>query len=122
DADALLHAVTDALLGAISEGDIGLHYPNTDPRWKNCPSLRFLEETGVMLRNKNCTIINIDISVIAERPKVMPRRREICSAIANALNIEPNRISVKATTNESLGAIGRGEGIAAFAVATIQCP
>lgn len=122
DADALLHAVVDALLGALSLGDIGLHYPNTDPRWKSCASLVFLEETAVLLRSKNCHILNIDASVLAERPKIMPRRTEICSAIAKACGIDPKRVSVKATTNERLGAIGRGEGIAAFAVATIRCP
>lgn len=120
DADALLHAVVDALLGAIGAGDIGEHYPNTDPRWKNCPSLRFLEETGVLLRSQTWDIVNVDCSVIAERPKVLPRRNEMCEVMARALGIDPSRVSVKATTNERLGAIGRGEGIAAFAIATVR--
>lgn len=120
DADALLHAVTDALLGAINDGDIGLHYANTDPRWKNCPSSVFLQETARRLHAQNWHIVNIDASVLAERPRIMPRRMEIQSAIAEACGIDPARVSVKATTNEKLGAIGRSEGIAAFAVATVR--
>ena len=119
DADALVHAVVDALLGSISLGDIGLHYPNTDPRWKNCPSLRFLAETSSLLSRAGWHIINIDASVLAERPKVMPRKDEICAALAGACGIDPKQVSLKATTNEGLGAIGRGEGIAAMAVATV---
>jgi len=120
DADALVHAVVDALLGAISAGDIGMLYPNTDPRWKNCPSLRFLSETADLLRSETWDIVNVDCSVIAERPKILPRRVEICAALANAMGIDPSRVSVKATTNERLGAIGRGEGVAAFATATVR--
>lgn len=120
DADALLHAVVDALLGAISAGDIGLHYPNTDPRWHNCPSLKFLEETAGLLTQQGWNITNIDATVVAERPKIMARKDEIIGAIANAVGIDPSRVSVKATTNEKLGAIGRSEGIAAFAIATVN--
>lgn len=119
DADALVHAVVDALLGSVSLGDIGLHYPNTDPRWKNCPSLRFLAETASLLSREGWHIISIDASVLAERPKVMPRKDEICAALAGACGIDPKQVSLKATTNEGLGAIGRGEGIAAMAVATV---
>jgi 2-C-methyl-D-erythritol 4-phosphate cytidylyltransferase/2-C-methyl-D-erythritol 2,4-cyclodiphosphate synthase len=120
DADALLHAVVDSLLGAASLGDIGVHYPPTDPQWKNVSSLIFLQETGMILKEKGWSIVNIDSTVLAERPKVMARRQEICEAIARALDISPDRVSVKATTNEKLGAIGREEGIAAFATATLR--
>lgn len=120
DADALLHAIVDALLGAASLGDIGVHYPNTDPRWKDRPSLLFLTESANLLREKGWEVINIDATVIAERPKVNPVRQEMCAVIAEAAGIEADRVSVKATTNERLGTIGREEGIAAMAVATIR--
>ena len=120
DADALVHAVVDAVLGAIGLGDIGEHFPNTDPEWKDCPSLRFLEHAANLVKAQKFDIINVDASVLAERPKIMPRRREMEEAMALALGISSDRVSVKATTNERLGAIGRGEGIAAFAVATLR--
>ncbi|MES1227225.1 MAG: 2-C-methyl-D-erythritol 2,4-cyclodiphosphate synthase, partial [Armatimonadota bacterium] len=122
DADVLLHAIVDSLLGAASLGDIGVHYQNTDPRWKNCPSIRFLAETRILLRQSNWHIVNIDSTVLAERPKVMRRQDEIRKAIANAAGVDVDRVSVKATTNEKLGAIGRSEGIAAFATATLARP
>jgi 2-C-methyl-D-erythritol 4-phosphate cytidylyltransferase / 2-C-methyl-D-erythritol 2,4-cyclodiphosphate synthase len=120
DADVLLHAVTDALLGAAALGDIGEHFPNTDPRWHNEPSLTFLRHAGGLLREAGWQVSNIDITVIAETPKVMKRAEEIREKIAGALDLQPERVAVKATTNERLGAIGRGEGIAAFAIATIR--
>ncbi len=120
DADALIHAVVDALLGAVNLGDIGLHYPNTDPRWKDQPSVTFLKETAVRLKELGWEIVNIDSTVVAERPKVLPKRDEVCRTMAAAAGISPERVSLKATTNERLGAIGRSEGIAAFAVATVK--
>lgn len=120
DADALLHAVVDALLGAISAGDIGVHYPNSDPRWKDRPSIHFLAESSNLLRERGWTIVNIDATVIAERPKVMKRAGDIIQTIAAAAQIEPGQVSIKATTNEKLGSIGRAEGIAALAVATVK--
>ena len=120
DADALVHAVVDAVLGAVGLGDIGEHFPNTDPEWKDCPSLRFLEHAAHLVKAQKFDIINVDASVLAERPKIMPRRREMEEAMAQALGISSDRVSVKATTNERLGAIGRGEGIAAFAIATLR--
>jgi 2-C-methyl-D-erythritol 4-phosphate cytidylyltransferase / 2-C-methyl-D-erythritol 2,4-cyclodiphosphate synthase len=119
DADPLLHAAVDALLGAASLGDIGQHFPNTDPQWKDKPSLHFLRHAGNLLRQEGWRIVNLDATVIAEAPKIMKKATEIRAAIAEALEIEPSQISVKATTNEMLGAIGRGEGIAAMAIATI---
>ena len=120
DADVVLHAVVDALLGAAGLGDIGLHYPNTDPRWKNADSKIFLKETAKRLQDENWQIINIDITVLAEHPKVMRRKEDIRTRISNEVGLDPSRINLKATTNEKLGAIGRGEGIAAFSVATIR--
>lgn len=120
DADVLLHAVVDALLGSAAMGDIGVHFPNTDPAWKDAPSGRFLQAAREMLRQNGWEILNVDATVIAESPKVMVQREEICRNIAEALRMEPERVSVKATTNEQLGSIGRGEGISAFAVATVR--
>ncbi len=120
DADALLHAVVDALLGAAGMGDIGLLYPNTDPEWKDVRSTRFLEETAARLRAEAWEIVHLDATILAEVPKVMPRSHDIKQAIALATGIDPGCVSIKATTNEKLGAIGRSEGIAAMAVATIR--
>lgn len=120
DADVVLHAVVDALLGAANLGDIGLLYANTDPRWKNAASSLFLTETAARLAQANWQIVNIDITVLAEIPKIMPRRQEIAEAIAGMVGTDVERISIKATTHEGLGAIGRKEGIVAQAVATIR--
>ncbi len=120
DADALLHAVVDALMGAASLGDIGDHFPNTDMRWKDEPSATFLKESVRILASLGWDVVNIDVSVIAERPRLSGRRDEIRKVIARLAGISPDRVSIKATTNEGLGSIGRGEGVAAFAVATIK--
>ncbi|HRF58916.1 MAG TPA: 2-C-methyl-D-erythritol 2,4-cyclodiphosphate synthase [Fimbriimonadaceae bacterium] len=120
DADVVAHAVVDAILGAAGLGDIGVHFANDDARWKDAPSALFLKEAATMVRTEGWALIHIDVSVLAEKPRIMVRRNEMCAAIAEALGIEANRISIKATTNEGLGAIGRGEGIAAFAVATLS--
>jgi 2-C-methyl-D-erythritol 2,4-cyclodiphosphate synthase/2-C-methyl-D-erythritol 4-phosphate cytidylyltransferase len=120
DADVLLHAVCDALLGAASLGDIGMLFPNTDPAYKDISSLRLLESVGERLAAAGWQVANIDATVVAEAPKLMPHRAAIQQAIAGCLNLEPDRISVKATTSEKLGFIGRKEGVAAWAVATIQ--
>lgn len=119
DADALAHAVVDALLGAAGAGDIGQHFPNTVERWRGQSSIYFLEQTKDILQALNWRILNIDATLIAEHPKVMQKAEAIREAISTALAIAPSRVSIKATTNERLGAIGRGEGIAAFAVATL---
>lgn len=120
DADALIHAIVDALLGAVGLGDIGLLYSNTDDRWKNAASQLFLRETSQRLAQEGWDIVHVDATVIAERPKVMKRRDEICRTLADAMGLSEGQVSVKATTNEGLGAIGRGEGVAAFAVATVR--
>jgi len=120
DADVLLHAATDALLGAAGLGDIGQHFPNTDPRWLGEPSLTFLRHAGKLLAECGWRIVNMDLTAIAESPKIMKQAQEIRSTIAEALEISIDRVSIKATTNEKLGSIGRGEGIAAFATASIS--
>lgn len=120
DADVLLHAVTDAVLGAISLGDIGQHFPNNDPKWRGAPSGEFLEHAVFLVRASGWEITHIDATVIAEQPKIMSKAAEIRHSIANLAGLEVGRVSVKATTNEQLGALGRSEGIAAFAVATVR--
>jgi len=119
DADVLIHAIVDALLGAAGLGDIGVHFPCSDARWKNEPSVTFLEYTERILAENRWKILNVDATLIAESPKIMKRSEEIRTTLAKALKTDPARINIKATTNESLGAIGRNEGIAAFATAAI---
>jgi 2-C-methyl-D-erythritol 4-phosphate cytidylyltransferase / 2-C-methyl-D-erythritol 2,4-cyclodiphosphate synthase len=120
DADAVLHAAVDALLGAGGLGDIGVHFPNTDPRWKDEPSGTFLAHAAQLLKEAGWTVQNLDITVLAERPKVQHRSAEMRANLARRLQIAEERINLKATTNERLGFIGREEGIAALAIATIS--
>jgi 2-C-methyl-D-erythritol 4-phosphate cytidylyltransferase / 2-C-methyl-D-erythritol 2,4-cyclodiphosphate synthase len=120
DADAVLHAVVDALLGPLALGDIGALFPNTDPQWKNAPSIKFVTYAAEQIQARGWMIVNIDICVIAEAPKVMTRALEIRETIAKAIDSDIERISIKATTNEQMGSLGRREGIAAFATATIR--
>ena len=122
DADALMHAVCDAVLGAIGEGDIGQFFPNTDPRWKGAPSRIFLEEAARQVALRKGSIVNVDASVIAQQPKLLPHMKAMKANIAAALGIAPAKVGVKATTNEKLGFIGREEGIAAMAVACVDLP
>lgn len=122
DADVLLHAAVDALLGAAGLGDIGQHFPNSDPRWKDAPSTHFLRHAGQLLKERGWRIQNLDMTVVAEHPKVMSHAETIRRHVADALGIDPSRVNVKATTNERLGFIGRGEGICAMATATISKP
>lgn len=122
DADVLMHAICDAILGALGLKDIGSFFPNTDPRWKNAPSKRFLHEAAQQVNFQNGKIINIDATIIAQQPKVGPHVEKMKEHIAAALEIHPKRVGVKATTNELLGFIGREEGIAAMAVASVDLP
>ena len=122
DADALMHAVCDAVLGAIGRGDIGQFFPNTDPRWKGAPSRIFLEEAARQVALLKGRIVNVDASVIAQQPRLLPHMNAMKAAIAAALGIAPAKVGVKATTNEKLGFIGREEGIAAMAVASVDLP
>jgi 2-C-methyl-D-erythritol 4-phosphate cytidylyltransferase/2-C-methyl-D-erythritol 2,4-cyclodiphosphate synthase len=122
DADVGLHALTDALLGAIGAGDIGMHFPPSDPRWRGAASDQFLRHAGDLVRDKGGTIAAVDLTIIGERPKVAPHRARMVESIAAILGLAPDRVSVKATTTERLGFTGRGEGLAAQAVATVRLP
>lgn len=119
DADVVLHAAMDALLGAGALGDIGKHFPNTDPRYKDISSLLLLGHVNELLTKERYSIVNIDITVVMEKPKVLPYIEQMRANIAAALNIATDLISIKATTNEGLGFIGHGEGASAHAVASI---
>lgn len=120
DADVLCHAIADALLGAAALGDIGKHFPDTDPRFKDISSLIILKQVGKMLQEINYSIVNIDSTIILQQPRINPYIKRMRENIANNLNIEINQISVKATTNEELDAIGEGEGAACYAVVLIK--
>lgn len=120
DADVLAHALCDALLGAAGLGDIGTHFPDSDPRWKGVSSLMFLEQVQKLFAERGMKIVHLDAVVIVERPKLGPHFPAMREALARALSIEPGRISLKAKTNEGVDAIGRGEAIAAHAVATVE--
>ncbi len=120
DGDVLLHAIADALLGAAGEPDIGHLFPNTDARWKGASSSIFLEEIRELLRRKGWVIENVDASLIAEAPKIAPFLEAMRAAVAKALGIESARVGIKATTNEGMGFPGRGEGMAAMAVASLE--
>jgi 2-C-methyl-D-erythritol 2,4-cyclodiphosphate synthase len=120
DGDALAHAICDALLGAAGLGDIGTHFPDTDPKWKNVHSLRFLEHVRGLLAERHLRIVHLDAIVITERPKLGPHFPAMREALAQALGIEASRINLKAKTNEGVGAVGRGEAIAAQAIATVD--
>lgn len=120
DADVLLHAVMDALLGAAALGDIGQHFPDSDERYKRISSVELLKEVGKILQENGYLIENIDSTVIAQRPKLLPYRPQMAKNIADALGIEPDQVSVKATTEEGLGFTGAGEGISAQAIALLS--
>jgi 2-C-methyl-D-erythritol 4-phosphate cytidylyltransferase / 2-C-methyl-D-erythritol 2,4-cyclodiphosphate synthase len=120
DADVGIHAAVDAILGAISAGDIGTHFPPSDNQWKGANSSIFLAHAAKLVRESGANIINIDITLICEKPKILPNRDRMCETIAKILDIEKSRVSVKATTTEGMGFTGRKEGIAAQAIANIK--
>lgn len=122
DADALMHAVCDAVLGAVGRGDIGSFFPNTDTRWKGVESRMFLEEAARQVAQQKGKIVNVDATVIAQQPKLAPHIAEMKRRIAAALGVTEQQVGVKATTNEKMGFIGREEGIAAMAVASVDLP
>lgn len=122
DADVLMHAICDAILGALGEGDIGHFFPNTDPRWKGAPSKVFLQEAARLVAVRGGKLVNVDASLIAQQPKLAPHIAAMKTQIATALNVNSGQIGIKATTNEHLGFIGREEGIAAMAVASVELP
>jgi 2-C-methyl-D-erythritol 2,4-cyclodiphosphate synthase len=122
DADVLMHAICDAVLGALGKGDIGTFFPNTDPRWKDAPSRVFLEEAARQIQFVNGKLMNVDATLMAQEPKIIPHVSRMKRHIADALGLDEHRIGIKATTNEHLGFVGREEGIAAMAVACLFLP
>jgi 2-C-methyl-D-erythritol 2,4-cyclodiphosphate synthase len=120
DADVLCHALADALLGSIADGDIGQHFPNTDLKWKDADSTELLREVVRRVQARGYTIVNVDATIMAEQPKIGPQVARMKARLAPILQIGEDGVSVKATTMESLGAIGRAEGIAVMAVATVE--
>ena len=120
DADVGLHALTDAILGALGAGDIGVHFPPTDPQWRGAPSHKFLAHAAGLVAEAGGTIAHVDVTLICERPKIGPHRAAMVQCIAEILGLDARRVSVKATTTEGLGFTGRGEGIAATALATLR--
>ncbi len=122
DADVLMHAICDAVLGAVGEGDIGQFFPNTDPQWKNAPSKVFLEEAARQVAKRNGRLVNVDSMLIAEEPKIGLHIEAMKTNVASALGIPTDSVGIKATTNETLGFVGRSEGMAAHAVASVDLP
>ena len=122
DADVLVHAVMDALLGALSLGDIGKYFPPTDPRWKGADSMVLLEQVVALVNDRGWQIVNVDSVVIAERPKLKPHIEAMRGAIALRMGLDPDQVGVKATTNERLGPEGREEGMSCHAVALLTQP
>ena len=120
DADVLVHALMDALLGALSLGDIGHHFPPGENRWRDADSLQLLEMVMTLVRDRGWMVTNVDLLVVAERPKLRPHIDQIRANLATTLNIPVDRVGVKATTNEGLGPVGREEGIASYAVALLH--
>jgi 2-C-methyl-D-erythritol 2,4-cyclodiphosphate synthase len=122
DADVLAHAIADAVLGAIGERDIGFHFPNTDQSIRGISSLEILRKAAALVAGKGGRINNVDATLVAEAPKISPHVAQMRTNLAGALNLDPRRVGVKATTNERMGFLGRGEGIAALAVASVELP
>ena len=120
DADVLVHAICDAIIGAVGEGDIGTHFPDTDPRYRDISSMILLRRVRDMAADKGYAVHNVDTTVLAERPKLMPHTRQMAVNIAKVLDIPEDRINIKAKTNEGMGFIGCGEGVAAYAVVTVE--
>lgn len=120
DADVLCHAISDSILGAAALGDIGVYFPDNDPTFKNASSVDLLRQANSIIRKFKYQIVNIDTTIVAEAPKIMPHREIMIQNLAEALEMSPSCISVKATTNEHLGPVGRGEAIAVYAVCLIE--
>ncbi len=121
DADAVAHAVTDAVLGAAAMGDIGSHFPADDERWRDADSMAMLRQAVQWLEDRGCAVVNVNVTVLCELPKIAPYVPAMRARLADALAVESGAVSIKGKTNEGMGWIGRGEGVAALAVATIRC-
>jgi 2-C-methyl-D-erythritol 4-phosphate cytidylyltransferase/2-C-methyl-D-erythritol 2,4-cyclodiphosphate synthase len=122
DADVLAHAVTDAILGALADGDIGAHFPPSDPKWKGAASSVFLADAVQRVKARGGLLAHVDATIVCERPKIGPYRDSIRESLAKVMEVSPSRVALKATTSEGLGFTGRGEGIAALATATVRLP
>ena len=122
DGDVLAHAIGDALLGALALSDLGKHFPDNDPKWRGVSSMVLLDAIRRLVVAEGARIVNVDATLIAEAPKIAPYAEQMRANLARALGIEPERVSVKATTNEKLGAVGRGEGLAAMAAVSVEVP
>lgn len=122
DADVLTHAVMDAILGGAGLGDIGDHFPDTDGAYKDADSIALLRETLTSVEAEGLRVVHVDTTVVMERPKIGPRKQEIRERLASAMGLDPKHVNVKATTGERMGFVGRGEGVAAYAVATLAGP
>jgi 2-C-methyl-D-erythritol 2,4-cyclodiphosphate synthase len=120
DADAVVHALIDALLGAAGAGDIGRHFPDRDPQWKDADSMELLSTTAELVRGQGYVFVQADVTIIAESPRLAPHLEAMAAALVGRLDSPPGSISLKAKTNEGMGFIGRGEGIAVIAVATLE--
>jgi 2-C-methyl-D-erythritol 2,4-cyclodiphosphate synthase len=120
DSDVLAHAVIDAVLGASGLGDIGRHFPDTDPRYENADSIELLRAAMALAAGEGWRVVNVDATVICEEPRISPHAAEMAERLAGALGVEAGRVSIKGTTNEGMGFIGRGEGIATVAVALLE--
>jgi 2-C-methyl-D-erythritol 2,4-cyclodiphosphate synthase len=120
DGDVVLHAIADAILGGISMGDIGQHFPNTDPTFKELPSSEIIKKVLQMAKSKNYYVNNVDTMIIAEEPKIYPFRTKMVETLSELLGISQDNVNIKATTNEGVGSIGRGDAIAAYAVVTLE--
>ena len=120
DADAVLHAVTDALLGAAGAGDIGRYFPSSDERWRNADSAVFMREARRIVHEMNGEISNVDVTIVAQEPKLSPHRAAMVASVAKLLDLPPGRVNVKATTTDHLGFIGRAEGICAMAIVAVE--
>lgn len=122
DADVLTHAVIDALLGAIGAGDIGEHFPDTDERWKDADSLELLRHVDALLAERGAAVVNVDATIMLERPKLLDHKPAMRANLADVLALDPGRVNVKATRGEGMGFVGRVEGAAALAIATVELP
>jgi 2-C-methyl-D-erythritol 2,4-cyclodiphosphate synthase len=122
DADVLLHAICDGILGALADGDIGRHFPNTDPRYRGISSLVLLQTVAARVVERNLQVNNIDSTIVAEEPRIAPYVSQMVENIAGALKISPGAVNIKATTSERLGFVGEGRGLAAFAVVLLDSP